>query len=99
MICGFNQTMPHSTPNNGLIERRVPLSFYFTFGPVNWPPKSCDLTSLDYFLWGYVKVHVYTDKPASIDALEDNIEAFISEIPAKMSERLNWKIGLSGWTI
>ncbi|GFW33793.1 hypothetical protein TNCV_4052421 [Trichonephila clavipes] len=24
------------------------------FGPVNWPPRSCDLTPLDYFLWGYV---------------------------------------------
>ncbi|GFU92256.1 putative DD41D transposase [Trichonephila clavipes] len=22
------------------------------FGPVNWPPRSCDLTPLDYFLWG-----------------------------------------------
>ncbi|GFU35338.1 uncharacterized protein TNCV_2143761 [Trichonephila clavipes] len=20
-------------------------------GPVNWPPRSCDLTPLDYFLW------------------------------------------------
>ena len=36
-------------------------------GPVNWPPRSCDLTPLDYFLSGYVKAHVYTDKPASID--------------------------------
>ncbi|GFT30461.1 uncharacterized protein TNCV_2377481 [Trichonephila clavipes] len=25
------------------------------FGPVNWPPRSCDLTPLDYFLLGYVK--------------------------------------------
>ncbi|GFV39107.1 hypothetical protein TNCV_4339951 [Trichonephila clavipes] len=25
------------------------------FGPLNWPPRSCDLTPLDYFLWGYVK--------------------------------------------
>ncbi|GFV26849.1 uncharacterized protein TNCV_3455201 [Trichonephila clavipes] len=25
------------------------------FGPVNWPPRSCDLSPLDYFLWGYVK--------------------------------------------
>ncbi|GFY24474.1 uncharacterized protein TNCV_1015221 [Trichonephila clavipes] len=25
------------------------------FRPVNWPPRSCDLTPLDYFLWGYVK--------------------------------------------
>ncbi|GFV38910.1 uncharacterized protein TNCV_192781 [Trichonephila clavipes] len=22
------------------------------FGPVNWLPRSCDLTPLDYFLWG-----------------------------------------------
>ncbi|GFU62824.1 hypothetical protein TNCV_4279071 [Trichonephila clavipes] len=26
------------------------------FGPVNWPPRSCDLTPLDYFLWGYVVI-------------------------------------------
>ena len=33
-----------------------------------------------------------TDKPASIDALEDNIKAFIREIPAEMLERVsqNW---------
>ncbi|GFX36985.1 uncharacterized protein TNCV_1174871 [Trichonephila clavipes] len=27
-------------------------------GPVNWPPRSCDLTPLDYFLWDYVKILV-----------------------------------------
>ena len=55
-------------------------------------PRSCDLTPLDYFLWGYVKDHVYTDKPASIYALEDNFEAFIRVIPAEMLERVcqNW---------
>ncbi|GFV64101.1 putative DD41D transposase [Trichonephila clavipes] len=31
------------------------------FGPVNWPPRSCDLTPLDYFLCGYVKSLVYAD--------------------------------------
>lgn len=41
--------------------------FISRLGPVNWPPRSCDLTPLDYFLWDYVKAHVYTDKPASID--------------------------------
>ncbi|GFW09148.1 uncharacterized protein TNCV_4206311 [Trichonephila clavipes] len=29
------------------------------FGPVNWPPRSCDLTPPDYFLWGLCKVMVY----------------------------------------
>ncbi|GFS89229.1 uncharacterized protein TNCV_1259611 [Trichonephila clavipes] len=28
------------------------------FGPVNWPPRSCDLTPLDYFLWGYANCQV-----------------------------------------
>ncbi|GFU11626.1 transposable element Tc3 transposase [Trichonephila clavipes] len=37
------------------------------FGPVNWPPRSCDLTPLDYFLWGYVKSLVYTDKPLTLE--------------------------------
>ena len=37
---------------------------------------------------GCVKADVYTDKPASINALEDNIEAFIREIPDKMLERV-----------
>ncbi|GFV75994.1 DUF4817 domain-containing protein [Trichonephila clavipes] len=36
------------------------------FGPVNWPPRSCDLTPLDYFLWGYVKSLVYADKPQTL---------------------------------
>ena len=55
--------------------------FVSSSGPVNLPARSCDLTPLDYFLCGYVKAHVNTGKPASIDALEDNIEAFIREIP------------------
>ncbi|GFX02485.1 putative transposable element [Trichonephila clavipes] len=42
-------------------------------GPVNWPPRSCDLTPLDYFLWGYVKSLIYADKPQTLDHLEDNI--------------------------
>ncbi|GFX66670.1 putative DD41D transposase [Trichonephila clavipes] len=37
------------------------------FGLVNWPPRSCDLTPLDYFLWGYVQSLVYADKPQTLD--------------------------------
>ncbi|GFX19261.1 uncharacterized protein TNCV_3014051 [Trichonephila clavipes] len=37
------------------------------FRPVNWPPRSCDLTPLDYFLCGYVKSLVYSDKPQTLD--------------------------------
>ena len=36
-------------------------------GPVSWPFRSYNLLPLDYFLWGYIKAHAYTDKFASID--------------------------------
>ncbi|GFU76209.1 NACHT domain-and WD repeat-containing protein 1 [Trichonephila clavipes] len=62
------------------------------FGPVNWPPRSCDLTPLDYFLWGYVKSLVYADKPQTLDHLEDNVHRVISDIRPQMLEKVigNW---------
>ncbi|GFX06377.1 DUF4817 domain-containing protein [Trichonephila clavipes] len=62
------------------------------FGPVNWPPRSCDLSPLDYFLWGYVKSLVYADKPQTFDYLEDNIRRVIVDIRPQMLEKVieNW---------
>ncbi|GFW93164.1 transposable element Tc3 transposase [Trichonephila clavipes] len=62
------------------------------FGPVNWPPRSCDLTPLDYFLWGYVKSLVYVDKPKTLDHLEDNIRRVIADIRPQMLGKVieNW---------
>ncbi|GFU92839.1 transposable element Tc3 transposase [Trichonephila clavipes] len=66
------------------------------FGPVNWPPRSCDLTPLDYFLWGYVKSLVYADKPQTLDHLEDNIHRVIADIRPQMLEKVieNWTFRL-----
>ena len=47
---------------------------------VVWPPRSCDLTPLDYYLWGAVRDKCYADKPETIDALKNNIREAISEI-------------------
>ncbi|GFW02386.1 transposable element Tc3 transposase [Trichonephila clavipes] len=59
------------------------------FGPVNWPPRSCDLTPLDYFLWSYVKSLVYAE---TLDHLEDNIRRVIADIRPQMLEKVfeNW---------
>ncbi|GFU64297.1 DUF4817 domain-containing protein [Trichonephila clavipes] len=67
------------------------------FGPVNWPPRSCDLTPLDYFLWGYVKSLVYVDKPQTLDHLEDNIRRVIADIRPQMLEKVI-EIGRPDWT-
>ena len=47
---------------------------------VVWPPRSCDLTQLDYYLRGAVKGKWYADKSEIIDALKDNIREAIGEI-------------------
>ncbi|GFV60789.1 DUF4817 domain-containing protein [Trichonephila clavipes] len=62
------------------------------FGPVNWPPRSCDLTPLDYFLWSYVKSLVYADKPQTLDHLENNIRIVIADMRPQMLEKIieNW---------
>ncbi|GFT92773.1 uncharacterized protein TNCV_739601 [Trichonephila clavipes] len=57
-----------------------------------WPPRSCDLTPLDYFLWGCVKSLVYADKPQTLDHLEDSIRRVIADIRPQMLEKVieNW---------
>ncbi|GFX26307.1 putative transposable element [Trichonephila clavipes] len=55
------------------------------FGPENWPPRSFDLTPLDYFLWGYVKSLMYADKPQTLDHLEDRV---IDDIRPQMLEKV-----------
>ena len=44
---------------------------------VVWPPRSCDLTPLGYYLWGVAKDKCYADKPETNYALRDNIRKAI----------------------
>ena len=61
-------------------------------GPVERPPRSCDLTLLDFILWSHIKSLVYYNKPATLDDLKDNIQREIANVPVKMSARMveNW---------
>ncbi|GFV01759.1 transposable element Tc3 transposase [Trichonephila clavipes] len=67
------------------------------FGPEKWPQRSCDLTPLDYFLWGCEKSLVYADKPQTLDHLEDNIRRVIADIRPQMLGKSS-KIGRPDWT-
>ena len=59
---------------------------------VIWPPRSYDLTPLDYYLWGAVKDKYYADKPETIDALKDNFREAIGEIQLQTIDNVleNW---------
>lgn len=42
-------------------------------GPTEWPPRSPDLTPLDFFLWGYLKSKVYVVRPQNLEELKNRI--------------------------
>ena len=56
-------------------------------GPTPWPPRSPDITPLDFFLWGYVKDKVFTTPVADITNWKARItDAFVT-VTEDMLER------------
>lgn len=56
-------------------------------GPLSWPPRSPDITPLDFFLWGYVKDIVYQTKVADIDELKARIRNAVATVDIDMLAR------------
>lgn len=44
-------------------------------GPIEWPPRSPDLTPMDFFFWGSLKDAVYARNPKTVN----DLKTFISE--------------------
>jgi len=53
-------------------------------GHIAWPPRSPDLTSLDFFLWGYLKNIVYQTAPTTAEDLKDRIRRACRSISANV---------------
>lgn len=51
------------------------------FNHVEWPPRSPDLTSLDFFLWGYLKNVVYAEAPTDKENMKQRIRNACQNIP------------------
>jgi len=51
-------------------------------GPTPWPPRSLDITPLDFFLWGYVKDKVFSTPVPDIT----NLKARITDAFAAINE-------------
>ena len=91
---GFNRTALRATKPKlhsmfcAVFEDRI----ISRWSDVVWPPRSCDLTPLEYYLWGAVKDECYADKPETIDAFKDNIREVITEIQLHRIDNVlkNW---------
>lgn len=70
------------------LHTKFPERIISRFGDTNWPSRSCDLNPLDFFLWGYVKDRVNTDRPQTLDQLKNNIRQVIGEIQPSMCRKV-----------
>ena len=68
----------------GLLREKFPGRVISRNVDYNWPPRSCDLTPLDFLLWAYVKDKVYADASQSIQEFKENIRNVIDEIEPQM---------------
>lgn len=57
-------------------------------GPISWPPRSPDLTPCDFFLWGYIKNIVYSQKLRDLNHLKERINEAIRTITQDMLDRV-----------
>lgn len=73
-------------------------------GFISWPPRSCDLTPLDFFLWGYIKDRVYMNPPTTPEDMENRIRdacrtitpAMLRNVQENIVKRLNKCIEVNG---
>lgn len=71
-----------------LLRDKFPGRIISRNGDVNWPPRSCDLTPPDFFLWSYLKDRVYANDPQTIPQLKDNIRRVTGEIGPNLCENV-----------
>ncbi|XP_026825353.1 uncharacterized protein LOC113562003 [Ooceraea biroi] len=58
-----------------ILNAMFPNKWIGKYGPINYPPRSPDLTVLDYYFWGRIKDLVYHERPT----IRDNMILRISE--------------------
>jgi hypothetical protein len=80
--CSFNFQQDGATCHTAretmqLLHETFPSRVISRFGD---HPRSCVLTPLDFFLWGYLKSKVYANKPTTTHALKQEIRPCIGEI-------------------
>ncbi|KYN06546.1 hypothetical protein ALC62_02625, partial [Cyphomyrmex costatus] len=53
-----------------------------------WPPRSPDLTLLDFFLWGHRKEKVYATEPTTAEDMKIRIRQACQEITPDVLQRV-----------
>ena len=83
-IClpGASGTRPKRANSNWADFKKVDWPIARHPAPVAWPPRSPDLTPLDFWVWGHLKQQIFTQDfpPRTIDELKDAIRRAVAEL-------------------
>ena len=71
------------------MDDRFPNRWIGRSGPVQWPPRSPDLTKMDFFFWGYVKEKVYQVAPTTRENMQLKIREVFQTITPDMLEKVS----------
>ncbi|GBN08675.1 hypothetical protein AVEN_229164-1 [Araneus ventricosus] len=57
-----------------------------------WPPRSPNLTPMDFFLWGYLKQQVYATPPPTLQDLQRRITDACANVTPAMLHRVQREV-------
>jgi len=80
---------PHTSLRaRAVLQRIFPGRWIGLYGPItDWPPRSPDLSPLDFFLWGYIQSQVYATLPLNREDLRNRILQAFNTVTPEMLQR------------
>jgi len=71
-----------------IVRNMFPGHLISRFGDMTWPPRSPDLSTCDFFLWGYLKLRVYAHKTRTLNDFKEAIRQEIRPIDRQLLARV-----------
>ena len=92
----FQPRVLFQPPHWGLVVRNFldatfPNHWIRRDGPTQWPPRSPDITPLDFFFWGYTNDKVYSTPIPNVETLKARITAALATVTMEMLEN-TWRM-------
>lgn len=78
----------YALPVRQYLDQHFPGHWIGRRGSIEWPPRSPDLSPLDFFLWGHLKSRIYSTPPASLEDLRQRITNECRQITPEMLQNV-----------
>lgn len=75
-------TAPFCSKRSNILDNVFPNHWLSRQSAIEWPPKSLDVTPLEFLLWGYMENRVYKNRPENIEDVNDRIMMDINNMRA-----------------